>query len=86
MQKHTSMNPNAGIGKWSLDFVLNTVFLKLAGRDKTAGIVGIDMAFVGFFEAPLFESVFYFEALSLPDAAFFEVLLLVIFFYFFPFF
>ena len=86
MQKHTSMNPNAGIGKWSLDFVLNTVFLKLAGRDGISGIVGIDLAFDGFFEAPFFESVFDFEALSLSDAAFFEFLLLVIFFCFFPFF
>lgn len=39
MQKQTSMNPNAGSGKWSRDFVLKAVFLREWMLVTGAGIV-----------------------------------------------
>lgn len=47
IQKQTSMNPKAGRGKWSFDFVLKIVFFILSGACKgkagfegTAGLAG----------------------------------------------
>lgn len=77
------MNPNAGIGKWSLDFVLKIVFLMFPGRDGGEEADGAIAGFmVDFFVVVSFLSVFEVEALSLDAVTFFEVLALVIFFFF----
>lgn len=83
MQKQTSIKPNAGRGKWSLDFVLKTVFfiwagwliwwLVASGIDFLAGLTEIVLsALVG--------SLFF----SVPVFAFLESFDFVIFFSFFP--
>lgn len=42
IQKHTSINPKAGIGKWSFDLVLKIVFLIWLGTTTYAtGLLGI---------------------------------------------
>ena len=84
MQKHTSINPKAGIGKWSFDLVLNNVFFMLVGATNLPPVNELDTPFCdGFFEVAGFGSVL---LLSLPDEAFLEFLDLVIFFCFLEFF
>lgn len=70
MQKHTSIKPKAGIGKWSFDLVLNTVFFKLVGGGTKAGAgpsADLDaLFFADFFVEAGFEPVL---VLSLDDTA-----------------
>ncbi len=63
IQKQTSINPNAGIGKWSFDLVLKIVFLIYPGRVGTEGAEGAIVDFLGdVFEGASFLSVFDVEA------------------------
>jgi hypothetical protein len=80
MQKQTSINPKAGIGKWSFDFVLNNVFLMLAGVTNIPSANELDTSFFDdLFEVTGFGSVL---AFSLPNVDFLEGLVFLIFFCF----
>lgn len=82
MQKHTSIKPKAGIGKWSFDFVLNTVFLMFEGTTfvVTGLIADLDLFFFDdFFDGTDLEVVL---LLSLAGTAFLEALVFLIFFCF----
>lgn len=45
IQKQTSMKPNAGIGRWSLDFVLKIVFFMFVGAVIGTEELGLDKDF-----------------------------------------
>lgn len=77
------MKPNAGSGKWSLDFVLNIVFLIFVWwLEERCGSAGIDFLadLTGSFLSSLVGEVLVPE----PDVAFFDVFDFVILFCFLP--
>lgn len=78
------MKPNAGIGKWSLDFVLKTVFFRFTGLDAggTTGFVGSD--FLVESRLTVLSAFAGFPFLPSPDEVFLVILGFFIFFCFFP--
>lgn len=75
MQKQISMNPKAGSGKWSRDFVLNAVFLRLfvfvTGAARACRGCKAGRLTAGLDELPRFALIAGFDFIAVRTAAFF---------------